>query len=289
MKISLYISVQSDNEPNHQITVVFCNFFLFLCALHSLILGEFVSFPIVSCFLTANVILFKCWLGIGLTFWSVNFVSYIERFYHIMWDNTCTLTPCYVLSLLCSLCSWHGSWPAVCADDGHSDSGSSYINIQPCKFVRMHLHASVCIHLGEGMRSVWVCVLLVVVEGGLRGATFRGFAVIIWQNAGESLRVLSRGSRVRGPSTLGRVICKCHSGGVLCQPTGRGGGRGEVGEQTGEQGRSCSGLFSCRLFHNRCWVPLLPLSAAMALDFLICAKHIVWHIACSVMCLSPKQ
>lgn len=112
-----------------------------------------------------------------------------------------------------------------------------------------------------------------------RGATFRGFAVIIWQNAGKSLRVLSRGSRVRGPSTLGWVICKCHSGGVLCQPAGRGGGsRGG----TGRRG-CCSGLFSCRLFYNRCWVPLPPLSAVMALAFLMCAKHIVWHITCSVM------
>lgn len=43
--------------------------------------------------------------------------------------------------------------------------------------------------------------------------------------------MLSRGSRVRGLSTLGRVICKCHSGGVLRQPTGRGGKRGWDGEQ----------------------------------------------------------
>lgn len=65
--------------------------------------------------------------------------------------------------------------------------------------------------------------------GGERGATFRGFAVIIWQNAGESLRVLNRGSQVRGPSTLGLVICKCHSGGVLRRPTGRGVWGGCVG------------------------------------------------------------
>ncbi len=60
----------------------------------------------------------------------------------------------------------------------------------------------------------------------------------------------------------------------------KGGGEGRGG--TGRRG-GCSGLFSCRLFYNRCWVPLLPLSAVMALAFLMCAKHIVWHITCSVM------
>lgn len=50
----------------------------------------------------------------------------------------------------------------------------------------------------------------------IEGVTFRGFAVIIWQNAGESHWVHSTGTRVRGRSTIGRVICKCHSGGVFC-------------------------------------------------------------------------
>lgn len=49
--------------------------------------------------------------------------------------------------------------------------------------------------------------------------------------------MLNRGSQVRGPSTLGWVICKCHSGGVLRQPTGRGGGRKGWGMEGRQEGR----------------------------------------------------
>lgn len=49
--------------------------------------------------------------------------------------------------------------------------------------------------------------------------------------------MLNRGSQVRGPSTLGRVICKCHSGGVLRQANREGWrkawGRGDGGQTGG--------------------------------------------------------
>lgn len=153
-------------------------------------------------------------------------LSWMGGFHYVIRANTwlwCLNTGC---QMFCWVTVFYFSGLfAVC----QNDPSVSHINIQLHNFVlRTYMH------LSAYLREQTECVVLVEVDGVCMGggATFRGFAVIIWQNAGKSLRVLSRGSRVRGPSTMGWVICKCHSGGVLSQPTGR-----ERGERGSEGGR----------------------------------------------------